>query len=45
MKPLNKSGIQEATYEIPVSDYLNEKENTNKKSLRKGMVSKWTKKN
>ena len=33
MKPLNKSGIPEATYEIPASDYLNEKENTIKEGL------------
>ena len=43
MKPLNKSGILEATYEIPASDYLNEKENTIKESFHKIMVSKWTK--
>ena len=40
---LNKSGILEATYEIPAADYLNEKENTIKEGLRKVMVSKWTK--
>ena len=43
MKPLNKSGILEATYEIPVSDYLNE--NTIKEIFRKIMVSEWIKKN
>lgn len=40
---INKSGILEATYEIPAMNYSNETEKSIKEGLRRVMVSKWTK--